>query len=387
MSSPTVFSLFTGAGGMDLGFQAAGFRPVGFLELEDWACKTLHRNHPSVSVIGPPRCSGDLKELSTSEIAGLLGAGKGDIDVIIGGPPCQPFSIASNQRFLRSDDKFKRKGFEDEDKGNLLFDFVRVVSELLPSVFVIENVSGLIEIDNGEQIKIALGKLQNIGYNITTPEVINAVSYGVPQFRNRVIIWGTMKKINPLLPQPTHGNVENLLFRKYNVVCQALYGVSSVKFNNETRDHKIESIARYKTLKFGEREHLGRVDRLDPMLPSKTVIAGGRNGGGRSHLHPFLARTMSVRECARLQSFPDDYIFEGTNARQFTQVGNAVPPLLAEQIGRQILTQAFGIKVKEDLILEQYLLHDQPIEDLTRALRVEAIKLHSDLLYNDVHKI
>jgi DNA (cytosine-5)-methyltransferase 1 len=372
---------------MDLGFQAAGFRPVGFLELEDWACKTLHRNHPSVSVIGPPRCSGDLKELSTSEIAGLLGAGKGDIDVIIGGPPCQPFSIASNQRFLRSDDKFKRKGFEDEDKGNLLFDFVRVVSELLPSVFVIENVSGLIEIDNGEQIKIALGKLQNIGYNITTPEVINAVSYGVPQFRNRVIIWGTMKKINPLLPQPTHGNVENLLFRKYNVVCQALYGVSSVKFNNETRDHKIESIARYKTLKFGEREHLGRVDRLDPMLPSKTVIAGGRNGGGRSHLHPFLARTMSVRECARLQSFPDDYIFEGTNARQFTQVGNAVPPLLAEQIGRQILTQAFGIKVKEDLILEQYLLHDQPIEDLTRALRVEAIKLHSDLLYNDVHKI
>jgi len=387
MSSPTVFSLFTGAGGMDLGFQAAGFRPVGFLELEDWACKTLHRNHPSVSVIGPPRCSGDLKELSTNEIACLLGAGKGDIDVIIGGPPCQPFSIASNQRFLRSDDKFKRKGFEDEEKGNLLFDFVRVVSELLPSVFVIENVSGLIEIDDGEQIKIALGKLQNIGYNVTTPEVINAVSYGVPQFRNRVIIWGTRKKINPLLPQPTHGNVENLLFRKYNVVCQALYGVSSVKYNNETRDHKIESIARYKTLKFGEREHLGRVDRLDPLLPSKTVIAGGRNGGGRSHLHPFLARTMSVRECARLQSFPDDYIFEGTNARQFTQVGNAVPPLLAEQIGRQILTQAFGIKVKEELKLEQYLLHDQPIEDLTRALRVEAIKLHPDLLYNDVHKI
>ena len=86
----------------------------------------------------------------------------------------------------------------------------------------------------------------------------------------------------------------------------------------------------------GEREQLGRVDRLDPTLPSKTVIAGGTNGGGRSHLHPEVPRTLSVRECARLQSFPDDFVFVGASARQFTQVGNAVPPVLAAQIGRSI---------------------------------------------------
>ena len=85
-------------------------------------------------------------------------------------------------------------------------------------------------------------------------------------------------------------------------------------------------------LRYGSRDQLGRVDRLDPHLPSKTVIAGGTGGGGRSHLHPYSPRTISVRECARLQTFPDDYVFSGSTARQFTQVGNAVPPLLAYKI-------------------------------------------------------
>ena len=89
-------------------------------------------------------------------------------------------------------------------------------------------------------------------------------------------------------------------------------------------------------LKYGERDKLGRVDRLDPRLPSKTVIAGGTKGGGRSHLHPFIPRTLSVRECARLQTFPDNYVFTGSNARQFTQVGNAVPPLLAYKLANSI---------------------------------------------------
>ena len=98
---------------------------------------------------------------------------------------------------------------------------------------------------------------------------------------------------------------------------------------------------RYMELDFGQRDHLGRVDRLDPRLPSKTVIAGGNNGGGRSHLHPFIPRTLSVRECARLQTFPDNYEFVGTASRQFTQVGNAVPPLFAFHIARSIYDQLF----------------------------------------------
>jgi DNA (cytosine-5)-methyltransferase 1 len=94
-------------------------------------------------------------------------------------------------------------------------------------------------------------------------------------------------------------------------------------------------------LGYGQRDQLGRVDRLDPLLPSKTVIAGGTKGGGRSHLHPEIPRTLSVRECAHLQTFPNDYIFMGASARQFTQVGNAVPPILAAQIGNSLAESYF----------------------------------------------
>ena len=100
--------------------------------------------------------------------------------------------------------------------------------------------------------------------------------------------------------------------------------------------HKADSVLRYMILSPGQRDHLGRVDRLDPDKPSKTVIAGGVKGGGRSHLHPFIPRTISVRECARLQTFPDNYTFTGTTARQFTQVGNAVPPMLAYKLASKI---------------------------------------------------
>lgn len=101
-----------------------------------------------------------------------------------------------------------------------------------------------------------------------------------------------------------------------------------------------------------EFNEIGRVDRLDPRLPSKTVIAGGTKGGGRSHLHPFVPRTLSVRECARLQTFPDDYIFTGANARQFTQVGNAVPPLLAYKLALAIKHSVFLLPQKEELSTE-----------------------------------
>ena len=95
-------------------------------------------------------------------------------------------------------------------------------------------------------------------------------------------------------------------------------------------------------LDFGKRDKLGRVDRLDPMKPSKTIIAGGTGGGGRSHLHPFIPRTMSVRECARLQTFPDDYVFTGPVARQFTQCGNAVPPVLAYEMASAIYRSIYA---------------------------------------------
>jgi DNA (cytosine-5)-methyltransferase 1 len=336
--APNVVSIFTGAGGMDEGFKAAGFNVLACMDIEEWACDTLRANNQDEMVIGPPQYSGDIKSTSPEQFSRITNINKGDIDVLIGGPPCQPFSQAASQRFVQGDDRFKRKGFADEEKGTLLFDFVNYIKWFKPKVFVIENVAGLLTIDGGEQLDKVLKELREIGYEHTPPKTVNAVDYGVPQYRERLIVWGTLKKgVTPKLPTPTHGTNET----PHNVVANVLTDVPQDCANHILRAHKEESVARYKTLDFGQREKKGRVDRLDPLKPSKTVIAGGMNGGGRSHLHPFVARTISVRECARIQTFRDDFVFKGSIARQFTQVGNAVPPLLAEHFAREIMTSIF----------------------------------------------
>ncbi|MEK2167510.1 DNA cytosine methyltransferase [Vibrio harveyi] len=345
--SPNVVSIFTGAGGMDEGFKAAGFDVLACMDIEEWACDTLKANNPDQLVIGPPQYSGDIKSIAPHQFSEITGLNSGDIDVLIGGPPCQPFSQAASQRFLQGDDRFKRKGFADEEKGTLLFDFVNYIKWFKPTVFVIENVAGLLTIDGGEQLDKVLKELRDIGYQHTVPETVNAVDYGVPQYRERLIVWGTLKKgLHPRLPKPTHGTIGV----PHNVVANVLTDIPLDCKNHVLRVHKEESIARYKTLDFGQREKKGRVDRLDPLKPSKTVIAGGMNGGGRSHLHPFIARTMSVRECARIQTFKDSFTFKGSIARQFTQVGNAVPPLLAEHFAREIMTSVFNQTVPDDFV-------------------------------------
>ena len=138
-----------------------------------------------------------------------------------------------------------------------------------------------------------------------------------------------MDKIGP--PPPLSSDTEGFVS-----VEQALTDPPVPEVNNLPRNHRPSSILRYRNLEYGQREKLGRVDRLDPDAPSKTVIAGGSGGGGRSHLHPHVPRTLTVRESARLQTFPDDWVFRGPMARQFTQVGNAVPPRLAYWIGHHI---------------------------------------------------
>jgi DNA (cytosine-5)-methyltransferase 1 len=134
-------------------------------------------------------------------------------------------------------------------------------------------------------------------------------------------------------------------------------------------------------LDFGQREKKGRVDRLDPTKPSKTVIAGGSNGGGRSHLHPFIARTLTARECARLQTFPDNYVFQGSIARQFTQVGNAVPPLLAEHFARKIGQQIFGMHYGESFELEKQFEKNKSTQALTKAILKNSVDEKPEWIY------
>lgn len=335
VSDTPIVSFFTGCGGMDLGFEQIGFNHIAAFEHNEIFCRTLRKNRPSWKVFGPPFHKGDVSKFS--EVCEALGP---LIDepfegVFVGGPPCQPFSIAANQRFARSGDNFKRIGFAHEKNGGLLFDFVRLIIRFKPKVFVIENVPGLRDLDGGEQLSAAIELLSDQGYFVNTPMELDAADYGVPQYRQRLFVVGS--RANGVFTEP----------RKYPHIGSAsvLANLPNGLPNHETRTHKAGSVERYMQLRYGQRDQLGRVDRLDPTLPSKTVIAGGTKGGGRSHLHPEIPRTLSVRECARLQTFPDKYVFVGPTARQFTQVGNAVPPVLAATLATKLAEAYFPREV------------------------------------------
>lgn len=325
-------SFFTGCGGLDLGFESVGYRHVAAFEINELFCKTLRLNRPDWKVFGPPEHSGDVSKFD--EVASALRTViKAPFEgVFAGGPPCQPFSIAANQRFAKWGDKFKRTGFAHEKNGNLLFDFTQLILEFRPRAFVIENVPGLRDLDGGEQLRAAIEDLQAAGYNVSDPRVLDAAQQGVPQQRFRLFVVGSRDGGEYTPPAPLNYSVGSgsVLFRPTS-------GVPNI----ETREHHAGSVLRYMRLGYGSRDQLGRVDRLNPKVPSKTVIAGGTAGGGRSHLHPEIPRTLSVRECARLQTFPDDYVFAGASARQFTQVGNAVPPVLAARVGKAIAEAFF----------------------------------------------
>lgn len=329
-------SFFSGAGGFDIGFSYAGFENIISIEFNEVFCNTLRANNPDKIIIGPPYYSGDISK--RDELAAILvehGITENFPGIFHGGPPCQSFSIAANQRFSKDDDNFKRKGFDDEEKGTLIFDYIWFIQKFRPIAFLIENVAGIMECDTDGCIKKALDALTEDGYTITEPKVLNATNYGVPQNRMRWIVAGARNNTKITLPEPTDTVTP----------CGSVFlrPIGNAK-NHITREHTAESISRYMKLPYGGRDKLGRVDRLDPRLPSKTVIAGGTKGGGRSHLHPFAPRTLSVRECARLQTFPDNYIFTGSNARQFTQVGNAVPPLLAYKLAMAIKESVFALQ-------------------------------------------
>ncbi|MEY4926923.1 MAG: modification methylase AplI [Bacteroidota bacterium] len=342
-------SFFAGAGGFDIGFKYAGFNTLATFEINAVFCDTLKLNFPDKHIF-----NADLrnKEEVFDILKNKVGINIPFEGVFHGGPPCQPFSIAANQRFTKEGENFKRIGFDHAEYGNLLADYIWYISQFKPKVFIIENVAGLFEIDKGKQLFKELETLTNIGYNIAPPQRLNLSDYGIPQSRVRLFVVGSRDDNAFVFPEKVKQKVP--CFYAFE---KSLEGVA----NHETRVHKPESLVRYMQVNYGQRDHLGRVDRLDPQKPAKTVIAGGVKGGGRSHLHPFIPRTISVREAARLQTFPDSYVFTGPIARQFTQVGNAVPPLFAYKIGRQIYNQFYLRTIQQpsiSLLFEEILLEE-----------------------------
>jgi DNA (cytosine-5)-methyltransferase 1 len=327
---PTGIELFCGCGGLSTGFLDAGLRVVAGFDIDRRAVEAYNYNHDY------RRSSGIVADLARMSGADLLKAAKiRKIDFLIGGPPCQPFSIVG-----------KRRGAEDE-RAEMVFHFVRLTSELQPKVVLFENVPNLAKIDSGRPYEYVISRLRAGGYT-TTGKVISAADFGLPQLRKRLLIVGTKGALKFEFPDETHGPGK----KPYTSASQALgdlppagdfgeYGV----YNHEPTEHSPEMLDRLAKLEPGRREASSFHDRLHPDRPSFTLRAGTGNFSPLRPIHYFFDRVITVRESARLQGFGDDFIWPDWIPRlqQYRQVGNAVPPPLAKMIAIA-LAKRFGWK-------------------------------------------
>jgi DNA (cytosine-5)-methyltransferase 1 len=321
----TAIDLFAGAGGLSLGLHAAGWNIVAAVERDRWAAQTYQINFPGTSIYS------DVRELDFRQFSG--------IDLLAGGPPCQPFSVAGKQ-------------LSHDDPRDMIPQFIRAVREARPRIFLMENVPGLLTQRNILYTKKVIAQLEDVGYSVSYKKLI-ASHYGVPQDRERVFVVGTRRGEVFLFPKPTHGPGST---RSFVSAGEALQNVPECQPNMAIVTYAKKPILRRSPWAGMLVNGQGRPINLAE--PSLTIPATA--GGNRTHIidphgvllayHRYLieggqprsglvegVRRLNLRECARLQSFPDDFVFAGAKTKQFTQVGNAVPPLLAAVIGRALM--------------------------------------------------
>lgn len=342
-----VFSLFSGGGGLDLGLEAAGFASAVATDIDEHSTITLRQlnNQLRRGVRSHAQCEivkADIKDLDARALLRRVGVKPGEMDLLAGGPPCQAFSVFG-----------KRRGVEDP-RGTLGFEYLRVLSEVEPEAFVFENVFGMMTIDGGKLLEIMMEQLarpkRGLRYEISLHR-LDAVDFGVPQFRDRVFLIGSrsggkVASITPWVRSSDDLFGASLPLRR--TVADGLRGLpamgdSSIA-NHTGREHSDRIIKRYASLAPGERDPKTRINRLDLRRPSFTIIVGSDKGGGKGHVHPTEAREVTPRESARMQTFPDWWSFSGTSRHPIRQVGNAVPPLLAAAVGSAIQSQLFGAR-------------------------------------------
>ena len=316
-AKPTVVSLFSGCGGMDIGFRNAGFDVVWANDINQYACETYRK------YLGDHIVPGSIEDIPLKDIP--------KADVVVGGFPCQDFSII-----------WKQPGLEGK-RGSLYLSFVEVVRHVQPKVFVAENVRGLMTLDKGKILERIVADFKAAGYTIRV-DLYNFAEYGVPQIRERVLIVGVRDNLKAVFNKPAPTNSKD----DYVSSKAALRGVSKIKQNNErinisqkTKEMlqmippggNFTSIPKdHKLYVKGMISHVYR--RLHPDKPSMTIIAAG--GGGTWGYHYKAPRPLTNRERARLFTFPDDMIFYGSVAEVRRQIGNAVPPKGVQPVAESI---------------------------------------------------
>ncbi len=292
-----VVSLFSGAGGLDLGFKMAGHEIIWANDLYEDAVETYRHN------IGDHIICEDIFKIDVTDIP--------DCDIIIGGFPCQGFSVANTKRH------------EDDERNALYKQLIRVIDAKKPKFFLAENVKGLTSLSKGKVFQMIMNDFESLGY-VVKSKVLNAADYGVPQTRQRVIIIGVRNDIDfeYIYPAPTHDKNGKEGLSKWVSVAEAMKPIADPDIPNDLPNHE------YSKYKLQFNGYLGH-RALDPEKPAPTVTARGDNKGGVVILpHPNAQRRMSCRELATVQSFPLDYIFFGNRSSVYRQIGNAVPPLL-----------------------------------------------------------
>lgn len=346
MSDLTAVSLFTGAGGLDYGFEAAGFRTAVALEIDPRCGETLRRNR------NWPLIDRDIADVSTDELLAVAGLQPGEADVLIGGPPCQPFSKSG---FWATGEAKRLR----DPRATTLEAYMRILAEARPRAFLLENVEGLGFKGKDEGLKLIQTRLAAIGYSAAIA-TLNAADFGVPQQRRRVFVIGAREGQAFRFPVPTHGQggTASLLVSSspaYRTAWDALHDLPTPV------DPEVQLKGKWATLMpsipagqnylwhtdrgdgeplFGwRRRYWSFLLKLAPELPSWTIQAQPGPATGPFH---WDNRRLTMREMARLQTFPNNVQVTGNLADAQRQLGNAVPSLLAETLAREIRAQLLG---------------------------------------------
>lgn len=303
-----IISLFSGAGGLDLGLIQAGNQVIWANDIDKNAVETYKQN------IGDHILLEDIKNVDIDTIP--------DGDVVVGGFPCQGFSQANRFRML------------DDERNALYKFFYRVIKQKQPKFFLAENVKGILTLGKGEAIKQIIADFEKAGYR-TELHLVNMANYGVPETRQRVIIVGQRIDLGEEMlfhfPEPTHSKDGKDGLAKWVSIREAIEHFPDPDEPNDTANHE------YSKYKVEYRDYTAH-RQTNPDLPSPTILARGNGGGGVCAIpHYNGKRRLTVRESAAVQTFPDDFVFSGVRGSCYRQIGNAVPVLFAKKLGDELM--------------------------------------------------